>query len=230
MLTVRHCLTQDDGIDCCHEAVPLRYEFVHSLCIADQLGVLESIKHIAATHHEMNRPPPPPYVSIPRPRHHSKDDHTPKEKTNVESVSPLSNGVTVDGEELEDKLSLKETVLDEEYPIGDEGQNDLTFDCNYFSDHKHNEQTASPWPVGVMDSISGLQRHELCTVSSMAAARAHSSESSTDQDGLRRRRGTPVSSPSEIGDSGNTRTEALTPTTPDSTHKNFGIGAGTFLY
>ena len=223
---------QDDGIDCCHEPVPLRYEFVHSLCIADQLGVLESIKHIAATHHEMNRPPPPPYISIPRPRHHSKYDHTPKEKTNVESVSLLSNGVTVGGEELMDNLSLKETVLDEEDPIGDEGQNDLTFDCNYFSDHKHDKQTSSPWPVGVMNSISGLQHNGLYTVSSTAAAHANSSESSTDQDGLRRRRvkWTPVSSPSEIGDSRNTRTEALTPTATDSTHKNFGIGAGTFLY
>ena len=205
---------------------------MHSLCIADQLGVLESIKHIAATHahHEINCPPPPPHVSIPRPRHHSKYDHTPKEETNVESVSLLSNGVTVDGEELKEKLSLKGAVLDEEDPIGDEGQNDLTFDYNYFSDHKHDEQTASP--IGVMNSISGLQRHELCTVSSMAAAHANSSESSTDQDGLRRRRvkRTLVSSPSEIGDSRNTRTEALTPTAPDSTHKNFGIGAGTFLY
>ena len=40
---------------------------VHSLCIADQLGVLKSIEHIAKTLHTENQPPPPPYVSYPKP-------------------------------------------------------------------------------------------------------------------------------------------------------------------
>ena len=40
-----------DGSVATSQRLPLREEFVHSLCIADQLGVLRSIEHIARTLH-----------------------------------------------------------------------------------------------------------------------------------------------------------------------------------
>ena len=49
---------------------------MHSLCIADQLGVLKSIEHIAKTLHAENQPPPPPYVSYPKPRQSSKSQRS----------------------------------------------------------------------------------------------------------------------------------------------------------
>ena len=49
---------------------------MHSLCIADQLGVLKSIEHIAKTLHAESQPPPPPYVSYPKPRQSSKSQQS----------------------------------------------------------------------------------------------------------------------------------------------------------
>ena len=40
-----------DGSIAVSQHLPLREEFVHSLCIADQLGVLRSIEHIVRTLH-----------------------------------------------------------------------------------------------------------------------------------------------------------------------------------
>lgn len=52
-------------------SLPLRVEFVHTLCIADKLGFLDSIEHIATQPHpqRQNRQPSAvPYVSHPKPR------------------------------------------------------------------------------------------------------------------------------------------------------------------
>jgi hypothetical protein len=58
---------------------------VHSLCIADQLGVLKSIEHIAKTLHAENQPPPQPYISFPKPRQTSKSQQSIKQT--LESVT-----------------------------------------------------------------------------------------------------------------------------------------------
>ena len=44
--------------------MPLRQEFVHSLCIADQLGVLRSIEHITKTLHKKSHPSESPLSSL----------------------------------------------------------------------------------------------------------------------------------------------------------------------
>ena len=49
---------------------------MHSLCIADHLGVLKSIEHIAKARHAESQPPPPPYVSYPKPRQKSKSQQS----------------------------------------------------------------------------------------------------------------------------------------------------------
>ena len=43
--------TVQDGRVATSQRLPLREEFVHSMCMADQLGVLKSIEHIAKTLH-----------------------------------------------------------------------------------------------------------------------------------------------------------------------------------
>lgn len=56
-------------------SLPLRVEFVHTLCIADKLGFLDSIEHIATQLHpqRQNRQPSAvPYVSHPKPREEVK--------------------------------------------------------------------------------------------------------------------------------------------------------------
>ena len=45
-----------DGTIATSQHLPLRQEFVHSLCIAEQLGVLKSIEHIAKSLHERSQP------------------------------------------------------------------------------------------------------------------------------------------------------------------------------
>ena len=45
-----------DGTIATSQHLPLRQEFVHSLCIAEQLGVLKSIEHIAKSLHEQSQP------------------------------------------------------------------------------------------------------------------------------------------------------------------------------
>ena len=49
---------------------------MHSLCIADHLGVLKSIEHIAKSFHAESQPPPPPYISYPKPRQSSKSQQS----------------------------------------------------------------------------------------------------------------------------------------------------------
>ena len=44
-------------------------EFVHTLCIADKLGILDSIEYITKQLHISSQPPPPRPVSFPKPRH-----------------------------------------------------------------------------------------------------------------------------------------------------------------
>lgn len=45
-----------DGTIAASQHLPLRQEFVYSLCIAEQLGVLKSIEHIAKSLHESRQP------------------------------------------------------------------------------------------------------------------------------------------------------------------------------
>ena len=49
-------------------ALALRTEFVHTMCMAQQLGFLKSIEHIARELHSKNAPQLPPYVSTPASR------------------------------------------------------------------------------------------------------------------------------------------------------------------
>ena len=65
---------------------------VHSLCIADQLGALKSIEHIARTLLAANQPPPPPYISYTQPRENSKSQ---------QSAEVASNSVTTENSSLE---------------------------------------------------------------------------------------------------------------------------------
>jgi hypothetical protein len=68
---------------------------VHSLCIADQLGVLKSIEHIAKTLHAENQPPPQPYVSIPKPRQSSKSQQSVDSELGSKSLTPESTGLEI---------------------------------------------------------------------------------------------------------------------------------------
>ena len=95
------CFIMQDGSVDSSQQCPLRLELVHSLCIADQLGVLKSIEHIARTLHAENQPqpPPPPYISYPKPRQclncyqstelASNSDIA--ERTSIEDISTISH-------------------------------------------------------------------------------------------------------------------------------------------
>ena len=66
---------------------------MHSLCIADQLGVLKSIEHIAKALHAESQPPPPPYVSYPKPRQSSKSQQSAEMSSN--SLTPENTGLEI---------------------------------------------------------------------------------------------------------------------------------------
>ena len=64
-------------------SLPLRVEFVHTLCIADKLGFLDSIEHIAkqfCTPRKNGQQSAVPYVSHPKPRGELKKLSTAQEQ------------------------------------------------------------------------------------------------------------------------------------------------------
>ena len=66
---------------------------MHSLCIADQLGVLKSIEHIAKALHAESQPPPPPHVSYPKPRQSSKSQQS--AETCLNSLTPENTSLEI---------------------------------------------------------------------------------------------------------------------------------------
>lgn len=106
-----------DGSIASSQYLSLRSEFVHSLCIADQLGVLKSIKHIAKTLHAGSQPsPPPPHISLPQPRH-TKFHQLDMEEVSATAIStedPSPEVVsTTDSHPLEND---QEELKDESHP------------------------------------------------------------------------------------------------------------------
>ena len=85
--------------------LPLRLEFVYSLCIADQLGVLKSIEHIAKTLHRKAHPLPhqtSPLKSNPVERSsHVKEIAEERALTETE-VGTRKDHVEVDSKELKE--------------------------------------------------------------------------------------------------------------------------------
>ena len=92
---------------------------MHSLCIADQLGVLKSIEHIAKTLHAENLPPPPPYITYPKPRQSSKSQQAAELTT--ESVMTEGEGIIVTASKpLENTVSQSESLQCDDKSTGPE--------------------------------------------------------------------------------------------------------------
>ena len=230
---------------------------MHSLCIADQLGVLESIEHITKILHERNQPPPPPYVSLPRPRtQYSKDGQSErKDLTTVEDktqspeaisstnrfstptdaefkVNSLSEGI----EDISDKLLTCSKLSREgcwKDLTSEESHSNFCLDDDGHSHSEHRLQR----PQNESNS-NGSISESTCS----GTAGISSSEVPVEIQGLRRRRredktAKKLESPSS-SNAQSTRTknfqvkksefEDVATSSPSIVY--YGIGAGTFLY
>ena len=230
---------------------------MHSLCIADQLGVLASIEHIAKTLHERNRPPPPPYVSLPRPRvQYSKDGQSEtKELTTVEDktqtseaisstnrfstptdaelkVNSLSEGI----EDISDKLLTCSKLSREgcwKDLTSEESQSNFCLDDDGHSHSEHRLQRAQN-----ESNPNGSISESTCS----GTAGISSSEVPVEIQGLRRRRredktAKKLESPSSSNAQSTTtknfqvkKSEFEDVATSSPSIVYYGIGAGTFLY
>lgn len=84
-----HCYDThtQDGTIAASQRLPLRQEFVHSLCIAEQLGVLRSIEHIAKSLHGRRQPGSPSSMAT--------------VEANLEAISTTDNSsILEDGQKL----------------------------------------------------------------------------------------------------------------------------------
>ena len=83
-------------------------EFVHTMCIADRLGILDSIEYITKQLHKSTLPPPPKPVSYPKPRPLTSKttDHTPQAASAIVPVdaetSSSETAAAASGEKMED--------------------------------------------------------------------------------------------------------------------------------
>ena len=177
---------------------------MHSLCIADQLGVLKSIEHIAKTLHAESQPTPPPYVSYPKPRQSSNSK---------QSTELTSNSVTTEKASLEavgTTNMFKDNACSEEEHLNS-GEN-----CD---NESHTlSQTAS--------CHTGTDPE--CKLMEIAAA----SKSTVEGDGLRRRRNREEreNASSKAVDLGSEKKVDGETTIDTSRNVYYGVGAGTFLF
>ena len=117
---------------------------MHSLCIADQLGVLKSIEHIAKTLHAENQPPPPPYVSYPKPRQSSKSQQV----AELTSESEME-GVVATSKLLENTVSQSESLQCDDKSTGPE-----------FSSSNPTETAAASKPLVEGDGLRRRRKKE----------------------------------------------------------------------
>ena len=120
---------------------------MHSLCIADQLGVLKSIEHIAKTLHAENQPPPPPYVSYPKPRQSSKSQQA--VELTSESVTTEMEGVVTASKPLENTVSQSESLQCDDKSTGPE-----------FSSSNLTETAAASKPLVEEDGLRRRRKKE----------------------------------------------------------------------
>lgn len=205
---------------------------MHSLCIADHLGVLESIEHIASEHHERNRPPPPPHVSLPQPRQHSTHSRSePSEKKislDQESSSPehvhLSSSTNhipdlqTDNKELKDLDELyseivENTLAKNELLIRSEvGRNEST---NYSFVEPRNIKSSLCNDGRILSKNCHLYSNQ--SESCNAVTDINNASSSIENNG-------PSDSTSDNHSTSRSRCS------PSKKIVYYGIGAGTFLY
>ena len=218
-------LFQDGSIDFSQNPLPLRLELVHSLCIAEQLGVLESIKHIAKEIHERDQPPtPPPYVSYPRPRQHIvKTSST--ESTSQETICSRNLCTPWDGKE---RLHSQATMIvpDDTFIHREASKEENLKDSTsiaakvkHCSDDEEESHDTKPSPVN-----EGSTTTSLCVEAIDVAV----GSSSLEREGLRRRRKEKTIELSRK--TKDSRTEAVANNNRSRKFMYYGIGAGTFLY
>ena len=208
---------------------------MHSLCIAEQLGVLESIKHIAKEIHErdMAPPPPPPYVSYPRPRQHTVKTSSLPENTNREVICSRNLCSPWDGNE-----SLRSegntNVQDDTFIHGEVSKEESLKDSASITKvrcRSDNEESLDTEPSSLLNECS------ITTDLYVEAMDVAVSSSSLGGEGLRRRRKEKPdeSSLSKARDSKSkkkavSRTETVANNSDSRKFICYGIGAGTFLY
>ena len=186
---------------------------MHSLCIADQLGVLESIEHIAKTLHEWSQPPPPPYVSLPQLRlQHSKKEQSERKDLSctVEATASEVASTTTQNMPQSEEHSLSANFhMDKNVDVSDECLCDSAGES-----------------LGGNSSI--LQYSGGKNISRPL--------SSVKRDGLRRRRKEKLNENLEspltknLDQDGVSKAVATSSPLTNSTFVYYGVGAGTFLY
>ena len=131
---------------------------MHSLCIADQLGVLKSIEQIAKTLHAENQPPPPPYVSYPKPRWSSKLQQSAElTSESVTTENAIMEGVGTASKPLEDTVSQSESLQCDDKSTGPE-----------FSNSNPTETAAASKPLVEGDGLRRRKQEERVKSSSEA--------------------------------------------------------------
>ena len=94
--------------------LPLRVEFVQTLCIADKLGFLDSIEHVAMVlHTQRQKPIKMPYISFPKLRNKLKKSPPPPQES---AEQPC------DGESLKDDSTV--AIQEAEHPLPSSEQDD----------------------------------------------------------------------------------------------------------
>ena len=205
---------------------------MHSLCIAEQLGVLESIKHIAKEVHEKDQPPIPPYVSYPRPS--VKTSHY-TESTSQETICSRNLCALWDGKEGLDS-EAKIIVRDDTFIHCEASKEDSLNDSTSIAAKvKHVSDNAKE--ESLETKLSPVNESSISTSLYVEAIDVAVSSSSLGREGLRRRRKekTNESSLRKAKDTrfvkkAVSRTETVANNNRSRKFMYYGIGAGTFLY
>ena len=214
---------------------------MHSLCIADQLGVFNSIELIAKTLHGGNQPPPPPYVSYPKPRQSSKSQQS-------AGLASESNSVTTGKESLEAvgiTSKLNDNTCSEESE--EEYLNSAQSGEKRFASEKwHQEYGTDSLDSDGQSHSRNVALLQLCHTStdpesSSSKLKETASAGMTlmeGADGLRRRRKTEEntyreklsSKARDLDSKKKVDRESAIDTSKTFRNIYYGIGAGTFLY
>ena len=225
---------------------------MHSLCIADHLGILESIEHIASEHHERNRPPPPPHVSLPQPRQHSTHSRSEPSENKISldretsfpvHVHPSSStnhipDIQTDNKEPKDELyseGVENTLAKNELLIRSEvGRNEST-DYSFMEARNIKSSLCNDEGMHFEQELSPLQQSK--SESCNAVTDINITSSSIERDGPKKGKENPNemqesfnSSPSSAGRGSNCENTSDSCSSLDKKFVYYGIGGGTFLY